>query len=153
MKNPTQASSPFSSARSSSSPCLFHYSFTSEDAATMIPVYRRRFDLNASLRPADAGYLVSLGEQELVDHQHPSPWIKNTQRGGSKWERNSPLPIEVGSEQNRRDSSFWICHLLSFCYFVCLFFSLAQHWLAHCHNHSPLARQHSLLSFLSFPGV
>mmetsp|Transcript_6767 Transcript_6767/g.14901 ORF Transcript_6767/g.14901 Transcript_6767/m.14901 type:complete len:107 (-) Transcript_6767:120-440(-) len=42
-----------------------------------------------------AQQLCADGEAQLVKYQHPDPYIQPYMPGGTKWQRNTPVPTEL----------------------------------------------------------
>ncbi|KAH7423946.1 hypothetical protein KP509_12G082400 [Ceratopteris richardii] len=57
---------------------------------------RAEFDVNKHETSIEAiDRLIEKGEQRFEREKHPDPYIKPWALGGSKWQRNPPIPEEV----------------------------------------------------------
>ena len=59
-------------------------------------ILRARFDANKNEKNlAVSEKLVEDGEAELARNRHPDPYTQPTEKGGTKWQRNTPVPTSL----------------------------------------------------------
>merc|ERR1711991_1184716 len=68
--------------------------------ANQAVLLRNQFDEQKNIVDKDRIELVlSKGEALLREYRHPDPYITPTSPGGTKWQRNTPPPIEFCKDE------------------------------------------------------